>query len=183
MAKRALDVRRAMRLVNHGPVVLVSCRHENKSNIITLAWTSPVSAEPPMVAVAVAPSRFSHGLIAESGEFVVNVPASGLLNAVWYCGTVSGRELDKFGGAGLSEAPASSVQTPLVAECFAHLECRVSASHSVGDHTLFAGEIVAASAENEAFDGQLTLKRPYITLHHLGGHEFVTAAGKRLTAK
>ena len=85
--KRSLDVGKVIRLVNHGPTVLASCRHAGRSNLITLAWATPVSIDPPMIGIAVAPARFSHDLIARSGEFVVNVPGSALLQAVWYCGT------------------------------------------------------------------------------------------------
>jgi flavin reductase (DIM6/NTAB) family NADH-FMN oxidoreductase RutF len=182
MAKRLLDVKRVTGLVNHGPTVLASCRHAGRSNLITLAWTTPVSANPPMVAIAVAPGRFSHDLIARSGEFVVNVPASGLLPAVWHCGTVSGRAGDKFGSSGLTEAGARLVEAPLVSECFAHIECRVAAAPVLGDHTLFVGEVVAVTAETDAFDGHLKLRRPFHTLHHLGGRDFVTTAGSRLRA-
>jgi flavin reductase (DIM6/NTAB) family NADH-FMN oxidoreductase RutF len=180
--KRSLDVGKVMRLVNHGPTVLASSRHAGRSNLITLAWVTPVSIDPPMIGVAIAPARFSHDLIALSCEFVVNIPGSGLLQAVWYCGTESGRDGDKFEGAGLTEAPASVVRAPLVTECFGHAECKVVSAPVTGDHTLFVGEVVAACVESEAFDGHLRLRRPYHTLHHLGGPRFVTSAGTRLSA-
>ena len=182
MRKRSLDVGRVARLINHGPTVLASCRHAGRSNLITLAWATPVSIKPPMVAIAVAPSRFSHDIIARSREFVVNVPGSALLQAVWYCGTVSGRNGDKFEGAGLTELAARMVGAPLVAECFGHIECRVVKATKLGDHTLFAGEAVAVSVDDTAFDGHLKLRRPHHTLHHLGGRHFVTSAGTRLEA-
>ena len=182
MSKGSLDVGRMARLVNHGPTVVASCRHAGKSNLITLAWATPVSIDPPMVAIAVAPQRFSHDLIDRSREFVVNVPGSHLLPAVWHCGTASGRDGDKFAGAGLTETPAEAVDAPLVKECFAHLECRVVKAPRAGDHTLFVGEVVAASVEKAAFDGRLRLRRPCHTLHHLGGPHFVTTAGTRLRA-
>jgi flavin reductase (DIM6/NTAB) family NADH-FMN oxidoreductase RutF len=182
LSKRSLDVRRVTRLVNHGPTVLASCRHEGRSNLITLAWATPVSISPPMIAIAVAPARFSHDLIADSGEFVVNVPGSALLGAVWICGTRSGRDCDKFLKAGLTEAPGRIVAAPLVAECFGHAECRVVDAPKAGDHTVFVGEVVAASVEPGAFDGHLTLRRPYHTLHHLGGPLFLTSAGTKLRA-
>jgi len=181
VSKRPLDVRRVTGLVNHGPTVLVSCRHAGRSNLITLAWATPVSMDPPMIAIAVAPARFSHNLIARSGEFVINVPGSGLLRAVWHCGTTSGRDGDKFGGAGLTEIRGSAVQAPLVGECFGHAECRVIHAPTTGDHTLFVGEVVAASVESSAFDGALRLRRPYHTLHHLGGSRFLTSAGTQLS--
>jgi flavin reductase (DIM6/NTAB) family NADH-FMN oxidoreductase RutF len=182
MTKRALDVARMARLVNHGPTVLASCGRGSRANVITLAWVSPVSIDPPMLAIAVAPPRHSHGLIAGTREFVVNVPAPGILGAVWYCGTRSGRDGDKFEGAGLTTSPARVVEAPLVEECFAHIECRVVKTATVGDHTLFVGEAVGASVEPDAFDGHLRLRGRYHTLHHLGGPRFVTSAGTRMLA-
>jgi flavin reductase (DIM6/NTAB) family NADH-FMN oxidoreductase RutF len=136
-----------------------------------------------MIAIAVAPARFSHDLIADSGEFVVNIPGSGLLQAVWFCGTKSGRDCDKFAEAGLTAVPARAVGAPLVAECFGHAECKVIDAPTAGDHTVFMGEVVAVSVESNAFDGHLRLRRPYHTLHHLGGPEFLTSAGTRLRAR
>jgi flavin reductase (DIM6/NTAB) family NADH-FMN oxidoreductase RutF len=182
MAKRSLDVSVVSRLLGHGPTVLVSCGRGAEANIITLAWTMPASIDPPMLAIAVAPPRHSHGLIERSGEFVVNVPGPRLLSAVWYCGTRSGRDGDKFKGAGLTAAPARVLATPLVAECFAHIECRVVCAVPAGDHTLFVGEAVATSAETLAFDGHLKLRGRFHTLHHLGGPRFLTSRGTLLKA-
>jgi flavin reductase (DIM6/NTAB) family NADH-FMN oxidoreductase RutF len=183
MAKVSIDVARIVRLMNHGPTVLASCRHEDVSNIITLAWSTPVSGDPPMLAIAVAPARFSHHLIERSGSFAVNVPASHLLSAVWYCGTRSGRDGDKFEGAGLTRGTAAVVAAPIVEECFAHVECLVVDSPSEGDHTVFVGEVRAGSVEQEAFDGHLRLVEPYDTIHHLGGSRFLTSTGRLLSAE
>ena len=142
----------------------------------------PVSIEPMLIAIAVSPRRFSHDLIARSREFVVNVPPSRLLPAVWYCGTVSGRDGDKFDGAGLTAAQANVVSAPLVAECLAHIECRLVKTVTVGDHSLFVGEVASVSAESGAFDRHLRLRGRYHTLHHLGGPRFVTSAGTILVA-
>ncbi len=128
------------------PVVLVSCGTE-RPNIITLAWVGVVCSEPPMVGIAVRPGRYSHGLIRSAGQFVVNLPTVALVEAVDHCGTVSGRDLDKFALCGLTPAPASKVQVPLIAECPVHLECVVRQSLSLGSHDLFLGEIVAVQAD------------------------------------
>ena len=169
--------------MNHGPTVLASCHHEGTNNIITLAWCMPVSIEPPMMAISVAPARFSHDLIAGSGEFVINVPGSELLPAVWFCGTRSGRDVDKFGGAGLTAGAAASVGAPIVNECFAHIECEVVDAPSEGDHTVFMGKVVSGSVETDAFDGHLRLVEPFHTLHHLGGSRFLSSSGEVLQAK
>ncbi len=183
MAKIPLDVARIARLVNHGPTVLASCCHQGIRNIITLAWATPVSIDPPMMAIAVAPARFSHHLIEQSGEFVVNVPGAVLLPAVWYCGTHSGRSGDKFEAAGLASEDATVSSAPLVAECFAHIECSITDSPTEGDHTVFVGKAVSARVEEGAFDGHLRLVEPYHTLHHLGGPRFVTSEGRVVMAE
>jgi len=74
------------------PAVLVSCGLE-RANIITLAWVGTVCSDPPAVGIAVRPERFSYNLIAEAGEFVVNLPTADQVDAVDYCGQVSGREV------------------------------------------------------------------------------------------
>ena len=147
MNKKPIPLKRANRLINNGCTVLVTARHGEKESIITLAWQTPVSKSPPLAAISVGPSRYSHDLIAKSGQFVINVPPFSLLKETIYCGTVSGRDGDKFAGAGLTQEPAQTVSAPLIAECIGHLECRVVKEISAGDHTLFLGEIVAASAE------------------------------------
>jgi len=182
MRKRPLDVARMARLVNHGPTVLASCGQGSSANVITLAWVSPVSIDPPMLAIAVAPPRHSHKLISRTRQFVVNVPSPRMIDAVWYCGTRSGRDVDKFEGAGLTASAASVVDAPLVEECFGHIECRVVKAVTAGDHTVFLGEAVGASVETDAFDAHLRLKGRYHTLHHLGGPRFVTSAGTRMRA-
>ncbi|MCD6263350.1 flavin reductase family protein [Candidatus Bathyarchaeota archaeon] len=138
-------------------VVLATCVDQRgRPNIITLRMYMPISFDPPLVCIGVSPKRYSHDLIAESGEFVVNVPSIDLMEAVHFCGTRSGREVDKFAETGLTPIPARAVRPPLIKECFAHLECRVVDQHVCGDHTLFVGEIVAASIEEEVLtDGRL----------------------------
>ena len=160
------------------PAVLVSCGRGEQANIITLAWQTPVSKSPPMVAISVAPSRYSHRLIDENGEFVINVPPLSMLQAVVYCGSVSGQDEDKFLGAGLTPQPAKVVSVPLIAECIGHLECQVSQRIAAGDHTLFVGQVVAASAAEDLFDEvwQVEDERAK-TIHHLGG-SFFTAPEK-----
>jgi len=136
------------------PVILVtSVDGEGRPNIITLAWAMPTSYDPPMVALAVRPERYSYGLIKEAGEFVVNVPTRGLLGAVMACGTTSGRTVDKFRQAGLTPSPAKRVKPPIIEECIAHLECRLVDEVPTGSHRLLIGLVVAAYADEKAFTG------------------------------
>ncbi len=101
-----------------------------------------------MVAVGLRPSRLSHQLITETGEFGLNIPTSEQVTAMDFCGIVSGRDYDKFAECGFTPAPASKLKfAPLIAECPVSLECKVRQVVSLGSHDLFIAEIVAVSAE------------------------------------
>lgn len=151
------------------PVVLVSCGVE-KPNIITLAWVGTVASIPPTVGIAVRPSRYSHGLIQEAGEFVVNLPTVPLLEAVDRCGTISGRAQDKFALCNLTPVPASHVRVPLIGECPIHLECVVRQTVAVGSHDLFLGEVVAVQVDESVLDthGRVDYSRAGLLLYAEG---------------
>jgi flavin reductase (DIM6/NTAB) family NADH-FMN oxidoreductase RutF len=170
----------AYRLVHPMHTVLVSCVGRNgKPNIITLAWAMPTSINPPLIAVSIAPRRYSHSLIEETGEFVVNVPTMDILNATFYCGRVSGRDYDKFKGSGLSQLPARRVRPPIIKECIAHLECKLYGKYPTGDHTIFVGEVVEAYANRDCFSEVrgYNLEKARM-IFHLGGDEFATLEPK-----
>lgn len=160
------------------PAVLVSCGVE-KANIITLAWVGTVCSDPPAVSIGVRPDRFSHGLIVESGEFVVNIPRADQVGVVDYCGQVSGRDVDKWAECGLTEAPANKIRTPLIAECPVALECRVTHQLTLGTHDLFIGEVVSVQADEEMLDdnGRLDQGRAGL-LAYVGG--FYWRLGEKL---
>lgn len=152
------------------PAVLVSCGVE-RPNIITLAWAGTLCSDPPAVGIGVRPERFSHPLIAESGEFVVNLPRADQVSIVDYCGHVSGREVDKWAACGLTPAPASQVRVPLIAECPIALECRVLHRLALGSHELFVGQVLAVQADEEvlADQGRLDYERAQL-LAYAGGY-------------
>jgi len=148
------------------PAVLVTCVDQaGKPNIITLAWVGTVCSAPPMVGIGVRPSRYSHGLIRDCGEFVVNLPSAAIAEAVDLCGHVSGRDVDKFQAAGLTPLPASQVKPPLIAECPVALECQVRQAIPLGAHTLFLGEILAVQMDEAVLDSSgsfdMALARPF----------------------
>ena len=168
----SLDV--AHRLINSGPVVLVTCQGKERPNVMTAAWQTPLSIHPVLVGVSIAPGRYSHHLIAEKREYVVNVPAHDLCRQVHGCGTVSGRDADKFTVFGLTAIPGCRVSAPLIEECIGHLECVVVNTFTVGDHTLFVGEVLSASVEEGLFDDVWKIDLPTAkTLHHLGSHFYM----------
>ncbi|HPT83771.1 MAG TPA: flavin reductase family protein [Limnochordia bacterium] len=95
------------------PPVLVSCKHEDRANIITLAWAGVACSDPAIISLGIRPQRYSYGIIKESGEFVVNIPTASQVEQVDFCGQVSGRNVDKFVHCGFTPVPGRSVQAPL----------------------------------------------------------------------
>ncbi|MEE9202198.1 MAG: flavin reductase family protein [Dehalococcoidia bacterium] len=126
------------------PVTLVTCVDDlGRPNIITLAWAGVVCSEPPQIGIAVRPSRHSYHILRRSGQFVVNIPSQEVLHATDVCGTVSGRDHDKFALTGLTPLPATKVSAPLIAQCPINLECVLRHQLALGSHDLFIGEVVA----------------------------------------
>ncbi len=144
--------RKATTILYPVPAVMVSCGTGSRANIITLAWVGTLCSEPPLVGIGVRPSRHSHGLIGELGEFVVNLPTAEQARWVDYCGMVSGRKEDKWAACGLTPAPATQVQVPIIAECPVNIECRVRQVLSLGSHDLFIGEVVAVQVDKGMLD-------------------------------
>lgn len=132
------------------PVVLVTCvDSKEKPNIITLAWVGTVCSNPPMMGLGIRPHRHSYGLIERSGEFVVNIPTKDLVKETDFCGTVSGKDVDKFSKTGLTPEPAEKVKPPLIKECPVNIECVVKKIIPLGVHHLVLGEIVHVHVDQE----------------------------------
>ncbi len=126
------------------PVVLIGCGTVEKPNLITCAWFGTACSEPPMVTVAIRPSRHSYPLVEKTGEFTVNIPKRSQLMEVKYCGTQSGRDGNKFEALGLTAVPCPPLKSaPMMEEAFLTLACEVRHSLDLGTHTLFVGEMVA----------------------------------------
>ena len=133
-------------------ILVTAVDEKGKPNIITLAWHSPISIDPPLYGISVHPKRYTHELIETTKEFVVNFPPWKLLDKVHYCGSVSGRKVDKFRHTGLTPWPSEKVRPPSIAECYLHLECKLGRSPALGDHTWFTGHIVAIHADEGLFE-------------------------------
>ena len=180
MPKVPVPVERAHRLLSPGPVLLVTAARKGRTDITPIGWASSVSTRPPLVAIAVFQGNFIHELIKASGEYAINVPSLDLLKQVQYCGSVSGRDVDKFQATGLHQGEPKQIGAPLVDECLAHLECAVTDVVTPGDHSIFIAEVVAAQAESDAFEDYWLLKeeKELKPLHHLGGIYYSVLDGR-----
>ena len=132
--------------------VLVTCKDiDNKTNAITIAWHCPISKNPPLYGISLAPNRFSHNLIKKSKEFVINFLSFDFVDKVNFCGTHSGRNIDKIQKSNLTLIPSKEITTPSIQESYSILECRLKESISLGDHTFFVGEVVNINFDENAF--------------------------------
>jgi flavin reductase (DIM6/NTAB) family NADH-FMN oxidoreductase RutF len=136
------------------PSVLVTVYDEEKSrsNIITIAWAGNVCSEPPTVGISVRPARYSNRLLKKEMEFIINIPTVDLLESVDKCGTLSGRDVDKFEVAGLTPEPGKHVRAHHIKECPVSIEAKVRHIINLGVHDLFLAEIVGVFVEEEYLD-------------------------------
>lgn len=140
------------------PAVMVSCMGEDKvPNIITVAWAGTVCSDPAMISISVRKERYSHKLISESGEFVVNLTTKTLAKATDFCGVKSGRNVDKFKETGLSAIPSKVVETPSIGESPVNIECKVKKVLELGSHDMFIAEVVHVRVDESLMDEKNTL--------------------------
>ncbi len=133
------------------PVVLVSCidKSNKKANIITIAWCGVVCSNPPLLSVSIQPSRYSHALIKQTGDFVINIPSKDLIKKADLCGIRSGKEVDKFKITSFTAVPASKVSSPMIKECPVNIECKLRDTMHLGSHDMFIGEVVAVHVDHD----------------------------------
>lgn len=134
------------------PAVMVSVGDMEKSNIITIAWTGILSSDPPRTYISVRPSRYSHGIIKEKGEFVINLTNEALAKATDFAGIYTGAKVDKFKKCNLTKAESQVVSAPTIAEAPISLECRVFDVIESGTHDIFMADIVNVSCDENLLD-------------------------------
>lgn len=133
------------------PAVMVSTGDkEGNTNIITVAWTGTICSDPAMLYISVRPERYSHHMLKESGEFVVNLTTEQLAKATDYCGVRSGRDVDKWKEAHLTPGKAKELQyAPIIEECPVNIECKVTEVKELGTHHMFMAEVVSVQVSEE----------------------------------
>jgi flavin reductase (DIM6/NTAB) family NADH-FMN oxidoreductase RutF len=132
--------------------LITSASTEGTPNVLTLGEVYMLSLDPPVLGIGIRPSRYSHKLISETREYVVNYPTSDLIAQVDLCGMTSGVDTDKFEAYGLTPLPGSVVKAPLIEECPLNVECRVRDILTMGSHDCFVGEVVATHVDDWAMD-------------------------------
>jgi flavin reductase (DIM6/NTAB) family NADH-FMN oxidoreductase RutF len=165
--KRDFPVSEIRRFLEPGPVVLVSSACKGERNVMTMGWHMCMEFTPSLVGCIISSANHSHEMIRRSGACVINVPTVDLARTVAGIGNCSGRDVDKFAEFGLTPIAAENVEAPLIAECFANLECRLADDSLRRKYDLFIFEVVKAHAPARP-------KYPQ-TIHYRGEGRFMVA--------
>ncbi|RLF42467.1 MAG: flavin reductase family protein [Thermoplasmata archaeon] len=155
--------------------VLVTCMdRKGRTNIITIAWHTPISKEPPLYGIAIAPKRYSHKLISETKEFVINFLPFKLVDKIHFCGTHSGREIDKVEETKFTLKPSEKINTPRIEEGYAHFECILHSKNTIGDHSFLIGKIENILIEEKVFTNDILDNKKIKPAYYVGGNSYTT---------
>ena len=154
------------------PVILVSCSYGGADNITTLAWAGTVCSDPPMISISLRPARYSHELISRSNEFVINIPDSNMAEICNFCGSNSGRDIDKFKALKLVREEGLKLNTVMISECPISIECTVKHTLNLGAHDVFIGEVVSVNAKQEYIcsDGDIDYEKLNMITYLMGNY-------------
>ncbi len=169
-------------LLSPTPAVLVSSGSMEKPNVFTVGWTGIINTIPPRTYVSIRPSRYSYGLIRDSGEFVINLTTSSLIRAADICGVYSGRDKDKFALCSLTPERSETVSAPSVEESPMCLECKVFDIIPLGSHDMFLADITAVRVDEELIDekGALRLEKCRLAAYAHGSYYELTKPLQKL---
>lgn len=176
MAARKHDfpVAQIRRFLEPGPVVLVSSKYGDQTDIMTMGWHTVMEFSPSLVGGVISSANHSFELIRKSRECVINLPTTALTDVVAKIGNCSGTDVDKFREFGLAAEPAQRVGAPLIRECHASFECRLFDDALVERYNFFVFEVVKAHVARSP-------KHPQ-TLHYTGDGVFMRS-GKTISRK
>ncbi len=161
---KSLPLSEVYRLLEPGPVVLVATADKNKNNVMTMSWHTMMEFEPPLIGCVISGRNHTFDTLLKTKECVIGIPTAKMIDKVVKIGNCSGRDTDKFKKIGLTPLPASRVKAPLVKECYANIECKISDANLVGKYNFFILKAVKAWIDPKA-------KNPKI-IHHGGKGNF-----------
>jgi len=165
--KKSFPLSRVYSLLEPGPVVMVTTSRKGQANIMTMSWHTMMEFEPPMVGCVISNRNYTFSILKATKECVINIPMKELATKVVSCGNTSGRSVDKFKTFHLTPAAAAYVKAPLIAECYANLECKVVDMSMATKYNFFILEVLKAWIAP-------SIKQPR-TIHHLGKGVFMVA--------
>lgn len=172
--KHDFPVGQIRRYLEPGPIVLVSSAFKKQTDIMTMGWHTVMEFSPSLVGCVIAGGNYSFDLIRNSGQCVINIPDASLIDLIVGIGNCSGSEVDKFTRFGLTAAKAAKVKAPLIAECFANLECKLVDDALVDRYNFFIFEVVKAHVVPSPAHPR--------TVHYTGDGQFIVS-GKQISRR
>jgi len=139
------QIEKVLDLLTHG-VYIIGVKYRSKINWMTAAWVNQVSSRPPMVSVAIGKTHYTSELISKAKSFSINVLSTKQMELARKCGFVSGRDQAKLQEAKITYQTTSA---PILSNCAAYLDCKLSHKFEVGDHILFIGTVIKANNKNQ----------------------------------
>ncbi|MCW4019688.1 MAG: flavin reductase family protein [Candidatus Bathyarchaeota archaeon] len=125
-------------------ILVVSCDRKGKPNVMPAGWSMVTSGTPSMLAVSIGHARYTYRLIEETGQFVLVFPNEDMKDLIDLTGSCSGTDTDKFSEYRIATLEPKYVKLPLIRDAVACFECKIRGKLVTGDHTIFAGEVLAA---------------------------------------
>ncbi len=161
------------------PPALITSGDMEHPNVMTAAWTGIICSDPVITYVSLRPSRYTHELVTQNKEFVINLPTWHHAEAVDMVGVKSGRDCDKFALTGLTAEASTQVKAPQIAQCPVSIECKVLEVRPFGSHDMFLAEVVAVNVDDQYIDetGALDLEKAGLIAY---AHGFYYTLGRKL---
>jgi flavin reductase (DIM6/NTAB) family NADH-FMN oxidoreductase RutF len=167
MKKKSYPLSKVYGLLEPGPVVMVSTSRRGRDNIMVMSWHTMMEFEPPLIGCVISGRNYTFDLLRATKECAINIPTAEMAKTVVAVGNCSGRDVDKFKAFGLTATAAATVKVPLIAECYANLECKVADTRLVNKYNFFVLEVCQAWINPAIKDPR--------TLHHRGRGAFMLA--------
>ena len=130
----------AVPLVYPIPIVLVGTLVDGRANFTEVGDCAVMGINPALVTVSLSASHHTAKGIGESQAFSINLPSTQLLSQTDYCGTVSGRDVDKSLLFTVFEGEHTKV--PMIQECPVGLECHVQETVQIEHRRIFVAEVL-----------------------------------------
>ena len=160
------------RLINSGPVMILSSRLDVRINLMAVTWVTWISCNPPLLGVSIAPSRFTHKILRQSGDFVLNIPDAAMIPLVHQVGTCSGHMVDKMRVFDVATHWGRTIKALTLSHAIGSLECQVRQYDKIGDHGFFIAEVCYACVDEEVWDGHWTAEAGLV--YYLGVNKYLT---------
>ncbi len=152
------------RLLEAGPVVLVTTGDSVRANVMTMGFHMVIQHDPPLIGCVIGPWDHSFVTLRETGECVISIPGADLASKVVDIGNCSGTDTDKFARFRLTALPSRAVRPPSIAECIANIECTVADDTMVDRYSLFVLAVKTITVNDSRTERR--------TLHHNGDGTF-----------